>query len=99
MQELSLQRSSRLRDAICILRNTLVSCICFGMAQDRKNLLGRPRGSGKLGDRLVHIRLSDEMASELDRIGSERIDAPTASSLIREALAAFIKENRKGTRK
>jgi len=68
------------------------------MVQDRK-VMGRPKGSGKLGDRLIHIRLSDEMAVELDRISAERMDAPTTSSIIREALAGFIRDSRKDKRK
>lgn len=68
------------------------------MDKDRK-VLGRPKGSGRLGDRLLHIRLSDEMAAELDHISAERIDAPTTSSLIREALAAFIRASTRDRRK
>jgi metal-responsive CopG/Arc/MetJ family transcriptional regulator len=52
--------------------------------------IGRPAGKGKFSGKLIHIRLPDDLANELDRIVDERIDGVTASAVIREALAQYV---------
>ena len=53
--------------------------------------LGRPKlDSGRT--RLVHVRLTDELADRLEGVRRSRLDRPDISSLVREALAEFVQK-------
>lgn len=55
--------------------------------------MGRPPGSEF--PELLHIRISSGMAEWLDQIADDRMDKPTVTHLVREALAEYIKEYRR----
>ncbi len=65
-----------------------------GTMQATRKRMGRPPSASK-AEHMVHVRLTDELKSDLERIRDERLDRPGLSALIREALAAFVTSSRK----
>jgi len=56
----------------------------------RPRTMGRPKSADPM-ERLVHVRLSGEMSVKLDAIREKRLDRPAMSTMIREALAQYIR--------
>ena len=61
-----------------------------------KKRLGRP--PGQEFPHLLHVRISDDMKLELDRIQDARLDHPNTTALVREALALLIRRERQKER-
>lgn len=63
------------------------------MSTEQKPRLGRPVGSEF--PELIHIRISGEMSEWLDVISDDRLDRPTVTQLVREAIADYIEKYRR----
>lgn len=61
-----------------------------------KPKMGRPRGQEF--PNLLHVRISDDMKQELERIQDARLDHPNITALVREALALLIRRERQKER-
>ncbi len=60
--------------------------------------MGRPPSDNPFND-LIHVRISAEMSEWLDQISENRMDKPSVTQLVREAIAALIESERKRARK
>jgi Arc/MetJ-type ribon-helix-helix transcriptional regulator len=63
------------------------------MLKPAKSPRGRPAGSGDYGV-LITARIPLEMAEILDGLADARMDRPSQSQMIREALALYIERQR-----
>lgn len=55
--------------------------------------VGRPPSEAPFR-RLLHVRISDEMDEWLTQISEARLDRPSVTQLVREALAQYIDRER-----
>lgn len=62
------------------------------MKRTQKTRIGRPPGV-KLG-RLLHVRITDANDRELTEISDARRDAPNTTTMVREALALYIRQQK-----
>jgi predicted transcriptional regulator len=66
------------------------------MSTTAKPKMGRP--PGQEFPHLLHVRISDDMKVELDRIQDARLDRPNTTALVREALALLIRREKQRER-
>lgn len=60
--------------------------------------MGRPPSENPFTD-LLHVRITGEMSEWLDQIADSRLDKPTVTQLVREAIAMLIEEEQRKARK
>lgn len=60
--------------------------------------MGRPPSEKPFTD-LLHVRITGEMSEWLDQIADSRLDKPTVTQLVREAIAMLIEEEQRKARR
>lgn len=80
-------------DVLCVILRYSKYVAMAKTSQNRRGRIGRPRKAQALTG-VIHVRVPVDMERALDDISASRLDRPSRTSIVREALADFVKRCR-----